>query len=87
MQSSFHMRSDLQDPFRKGILASQTFPSKIQQYPPSSCPQAGVLATCKLAACHQARSRPGELAPSELVGWQPCRLAGCWSSRPASWLP
>ncbi|KAL0445139.1 UNVERIFIED_CONTAM: hypothetical protein Slati_2236600 [Sesamum latifolium] len=31
--------------------------------------------------------RAGELAPSELVGWQPCQLAGCWSSRPASWVP
>ncbi|KAL0284640.1 UNVERIFIED_CONTAM: hypothetical protein Sradi_7191700 [Sesamum radiatum] len=75
------MRSDLQDPFQKKFLQVKlSLLRKIQHF--SLQLSAGELSTCRARAV-----RAGELAPSELVGWQPCLLAGCWSSRPASWVP
>ncbi|KAL0294069.1 UNVERIFIED_CONTAM: hypothetical protein Sradi_6904200 [Sesamum radiatum] len=47
----------------------------------------GQVATWRACTLRARGPRSGELAPSELVGWRPCRLAGCWSSRPASWVP
>ncbi|KAL0293212.1 UNVERIFIED_CONTAM: hypothetical protein Sradi_6950600 [Sesamum radiatum] len=90
------MRSDLQDPFQKEFLQVKLSSEK-SGISTSGCQQASsrpgdqvLLAACTSSHPASSRpasrlsSRPGELALSELVGWQPCQLAGCLSSRPAS---
>ncbi|KAL0434186.1 UNVERIFIED_CONTAM: hypothetical protein Slati_2752900 [Sesamum latifolium] len=68
------MRSDLQDPFQKKFLQVKlSLLKKIQHFRLQL--SAGELATWRARGL-----RAGELAPSKLVGWQPCQLAGCWSS-------
>ncbi|KAL0374072.1 UNVERIFIED_CONTAM: hypothetical protein Sradi_3322900 [Sesamum radiatum] len=94
------MRSDLQDPFQKEFLQVKLSLLRKSSISASSCQQASsqpvdqvLLAACSSSHPASSRpasrlsSRPGELVPSELVGWQPCQLAGCLSSRPASWMP
>ncbi|KAL0415966.1 UNVERIFIED_CONTAM: hypothetical protein Slati_3428500 [Sesamum latifolium] len=72
------MRSDLQYPFQKEFLQVILSLLKYSNFPPPAVSRRARDLASSWPASWLARDlRAGELAPSELVGWQPCQLAGC----------